>query len=103
MVFLKDSKDPWNQADALGWLSSFPFFSTLPESTRIEVRSIEMEFVSGSDHPRKMAAVQALSLDRSKEGRDALAKAAETEPDAGIRHMMEEMVKKKDAQLAGGK
>lgn len=102
MMILKDSINPWNQAAALSWLTSIPFFSKLPEPTKTELRSIEMAFLSSSESTRKMAAIQALSINSSKEARDALAKAAETETDPGFLHLMEDVVKKKDMQMGVG-
>jgi len=103
MAFLKDANDAMGQIRALETLSSAPYSSKLPPATRDEVRAAEIGFLTSSDHTKKFVGLQALSMDSSKEARDALAKAAETEQNAGIRHIMEDVVKKRDAQLAGEK
>ena len=103
LAFLKDTNDVRGQIGALETLSSVPYASKLPSATKNEVRATAIEFLRSSDHTKKFVGLQALILDPSKEGRDALAAAAETEQDAGIRRILEDVVKKKDAQLAGKK
>ena len=90
MTFLKDSRDPSNQAAALSTLTSF--HSKLPYATANEVRTISLSLLASPDFGLKASAVQVLAADGSKQSLEALKYAAQTETNPGRRDFINRSV-----------